>query len=197
MSSTNRSNARDKHKLDYYITPIACIEKFLSAFDEEVTLNFEDRIILDPCAGGDSKHPMSYPSAIRKYFSIPDEWDMIRTLDIRKDSLAERKCDYLVENIDYKPFLIFTNPPFVKAMEFVNKALNDVADDGYVIMLLRLNFLETKARKDFFDNYMPSYIYVHHKRISFTEDGKTDSCAYCHMVWKKNDYPQFAKIKVI
>jgi hypothetical protein len=82
-------------------------------------------------------------------------------------------------------------------MEFIKKSLDDVADDGYVMMLLRLNFLETKARKEFFDNYMPTWIFVHHKRMSFVDKGGTDSVAYCHMVWKKNDYPKFAKIRVI
>ena len=64
-------------------------------------------------------------------------------------------------------------------------------------MLLRLNFLETKARKEFFDKFMPEYIFVHHKRMSFIEGGGTDSVAYAHYVWRKGYYPEFAKIKVI
>ena len=139
---------------------------------------------------------MSYPKALKEYYAIKDE-DIIRTIDIREDSLAENKSDYLHTKLNYKPFVIISNPPFNQAMEFIKKALDDVADDGYVMMLLRLNFLETKARKDFFDNYMPSWIFVHHKRMSFTDAGGTDSVAYCHMVWKKGSYPKFAKIRVI
>ena len=111
--------------------------------------------------------------------------------------LADVKGDYLTMELDYKPHVIITNPPFNRALEFITKALNDVEDNGYVIMLLRLNFLETKARKEFFDKFMPEYIFVHHKRMSFIEGGGTDSVAYAHYVWRKGYYPEFAKIKVI
>ena len=197
MSSTNRHNAEKRHIADYYVTPVKDIITFLGALDEEVSLDIWDKTILDPCAGGDLSHDMSYPKALREYYAIPDGWNGIKTIDIREDSLAETKCNYIETKLDYKPFLIISNPPFNQAMEFIKKALDDVEDGGYVAMLLRLNFLETKARKDFFDNYMPTWIFVHHKRMSFTDVGGTDSVAYCHMVWKKNDYPKFAKIRVI
>ena len=197
MSSTNRHNAEKRHIADYYVTPVKDIIIFLGALDEEVSLDIWDKTILDPCAGGDLSHDMSYPKALREYYAIPDDWNGIKTIDIREDSLAETKCNYIETKLDYKPFLIISNPPFNQAMEFIKKALDDVEDGGYVAMLLRLNFLETKARKDFFDNYMPTWIFVHHKRMSFTDAGGTDSVAYCHMVWKKNDYPKFAKIRVI
>ena len=197
MSSTNRHNAEKRHIADYYVTPVKDIVTFLGALDEEVSLDIWDKTILDPCAGGDPSHDMSYPKALREYYAIPDDWNGIKTIDIREDSLAETKCNYIETKLDYKPFLIISNPPFNQAMEFIKKALDDVEDGGYVAMLLRLNFLETKARKDFFDNYMPTWIFVHHKRMSFTDAGGTDSVAYCHMVWKKNDYPKFAKIRVI
>ena len=197
MSSTNRHNAEKRHIADYYVTPVKDIITFLGALDEEVSLDIWNKTILDPCAGGDPSHDMSYPKALREYYAIPDDWNGIKTIDIREDSLAETKCNYIETKLDYKPFLIISNPPFNQAIEFIKKALDDVEDGGYVAMLLRLNFLETKARKDFFDNYMPTWIFVHHKRMSFTDAGGTDSVAYCHMVWKKNDYPKFAKIRVI
>lgn len=197
MSSTNRSNARKEHIADYYITPIKDIVNFLGHLDNAVTLDFSDenQIVLDPCAGGDENHQMSYPFAMKEYYKIPNTY--LRTIDIREDSLAETKGNYLEMQLDYKPYCIITNPPFNLALSFIQKALNDVIDGGYVIMLLRLNFLETKARKDFFDNYMPEYIFVHHKRMSFIEGGGTDSVAYAHYVWRKGYYPEFSKIKVI
>ena len=197
MSSTNRHNAEKRHIADYYVTPVKDIITFLGALDEEVSLDIWDKTILDPCAGGDPSHDMSYPKALREYYAIPGDWNGIKTIDIREDSLAETKCNYIETKLDYKPFLVISNPPFNQAMEFIKKALDDVEDGGYVAMLLRLNFLETKARKEFFDNYMPTWIFVHHKRMSFTDAGGTDSVAYCHMVWKKNEYPKFAKIRVI
>lgn len=194
MSSTNRSEARQFHISDYYITPVNEIENFFSALDNVVTIDM-DKCTLDPASGGDSKNQMSYPTAITNYYSVP--FENIKTIDIREDSLAETKADYLHKKLNYKPHVIITNPPFACAIDFIKKALDDVEDDGYVIMLLRLNFLETKARKEFFDTYMPEYIFVHHKRMSFVPNGKTDSVAYAHYVWHKGHYPDFAKIQVI
>ena len=69
MSSTNRHNAEKRHIADYYVTPVKDIITFLGALDEEVSLDIWDKTILDPCAGGDPSHDMSYPKALREYFS--------------------------------------------------------------------------------------------------------------------------------
>ena len=46
---------------------------------------------------------------------------------------------------------IVTNPPYLKALEFCAKALEIINDGYYVVMFLRLQFLEGKKRKAFFD----------------------------------------------
>jgi hypothetical protein len=190
LSSTNRGNLRDLHIADYYITPMKDIENFLLEYQGNFLNPHE--IILDPAAGGIiNKETMSYPVVIKNLYDIN-----CRTIDIRKDSCADIIGDYLNIKLDYKPTLIITNPPFSLAIDFVKKALNDVADNGRVIMLLRLNFLESKERKKFFDENMPEFIYVHHKRMSFTGKG-TDSVAYAHFIWRKNYNPEFSLIKVI
>lgn len=195
ISSTNRSNAREEHIADYYVTPIQDIELFLKEF-KKVTpnLNWTELQILDPCAGGDINNPMSYPKAIK---NIHTDYTMIDTIDIREDSLSKLKQNYLTYDLPKKQNIIITNPPFNLALEIIQKALNDVDSGGYVIMLLRLNFLETKSRKEFFDKYMPKYIFVHHKRMSFVKGKGTDSVAYAHYVWQKDNYPDFAELKVI
>lgn len=63
MSSTNRSEARQFHISDYYITPVNEIENFFAALDNTVTIDM-DKCTLDPASGGDSENPMSYPTAI-------------------------------------------------------------------------------------------------------------------------------------
>lgn len=197
MSSTNRkSNFREKHISDYYLTPISKIQEFLTAFSDDCSV-FQDEIyIVDPCAGGDANHPMSYPTAIREIYP----WQTaINTIDIREDSLAGIKEDYLSYEFDCKaPRVIITNPPFNLALPIIKKAISDVAEDGYVIMLLRLNFFGSKERFQFFENNMPEYAYVHHRRISFVEGGgATDSIEYMHAVWHKGVNPRFTKLRVI
>ncbi|WP_279159601.1 hypothetical protein [Thomasclavelia cocleata] len=185
MSSTNRGT--DRNKFDYYVTPQKDIVNFLEAFKRNHNDLENVKNVLDPSAGGDQNNEMSYPEAIKKvYFN----WN-VETLDIRTDSRAKHKgIDYLKRNIseilpDYKPDIIFTNPPFNLAMDFIKKALNEVRTDGYVIMLLRLNFLGSKDRNKWLKNNMPHEIYVHSKRMSFTKNGGTDSVEYAHFVWKK------------
>lgn len=194
MSSTNRSRARDNHISDYYVTPIETIQQFLQAFNEvENIFQNEDIVILDPCAGGDSKNPMSYPEAL-----VREGVDSrsIFTVDIREDSLAEIKGNFLT--LDKGDFdVIISNPPFKLALEFIEHSLQQTREDGFVIMLLRLNFFETKTRKPFFESYMPKYAFVHHARMSFTEDGKADSVAYMHCVWQKGHYPDYTELRII
>jgi hypothetical protein len=188
LSSTNRGAARNKE--DYYRTPIPEIEKFIAAFID-AGYHFNHLRILDPCAGGDEQHPMSYPEALKKH--TPN----ITTIDIREDSRAQLKVDYLRTDCTDIFDVIITNPPFSIAIDIIKKALDDVKDGGLVIMLLRLNFFGSKDRKPFWDKNMPEYCFVHHKRIGFTDDGKTDSIEYCHMVWRKGHHPKYTKLTVI
>lgn len=190
MSSTNRSDSRDLHIADYYVTPINKIEDFLKEFIK-YEKSAESRI-LDPCAGGDKDHPMSYPNAIQNVLHIKAD-----TLDIREDSLAEIKGDYLNLNTKDKYNIIITNPPFNIARDIIEKALDDVKENGFVIMLLRLNFLGGKLRQDLWKKQLPKYIFVHNRRMSFTDNGKTDSIEYAHFAWQKGCYPDFSQLKVI
>lgn len=190
MSSTNRGY--DRHKSDYYVTPIEKIEIFIKEFIKFEPKAF-DNGILDPTSGGDSKHPMSYPVAIHNVLKKD-----VYTIDIREDSLAELKTDFLkIDKLEDKYSMIITNPPFDLSQEIINKSLELVEDGGFVIMLLRLNYFGGKVRRDLWKKHMPKYCFVHSRRMSFTEDGKTDSIEYCHMVWQKGYNPEFTWLKVI
>lgn len=189
MSSTNRGYKR--HKSDYYVTPQKDIKVFLGEFVKHEAIK---GYVLDPCAGGDEKHEMSYPTVLKECGFTEDD---IVTIDIRRDSRADIIDDYrdISDRGDFNT--IITNPPFKIALDVIKKALRDVNDGGFVIMLLRLNFLGTQKRFEFWQNNKPKYIFVHHKRMSFTDKGGTDSIEYAHFVWQKGYEPDFTKTIVI
>lgn len=195
MSSTNRSAARDAHKADYYVTPVNSIMDFLMEFDNdwpELSFTGGDIDILDPCAGGDAVSLMSYPTALLKF----DPVKYVHTVDIRPDSRALIKADYLTLDCKDKVDVIITNPPFNLALPIIQKALNDVRPGGLVVMLLRLNFFGSQERSAWFEKHMPLCCYVHSRRMKFTEKG-TDSIEYMHAVWQKDKYPKFTSLRII
>lgn len=210
MSSTNRG--AERQAADYYITPKNHIEAFLGEFLKDLVYAGDPVMesgkvinVLDPCAGGDAKYDMSYPSVLCNW---GENAFRVRTMDIRADSRAEEKADYLTANISQAPDWIITNPPFSQALPIIEKALKDVKHGGYVIMLLRLNFLGTQGRKEFFRTNMPSRIYVHSSRMCFYPDGvkdpetgkikfPTDSIEYAHFVWQGGVSPASATLKLI
>ena len=201
MSSTNRGYER--HVSDFYITPQEPIRQFLEKFLSIETLN-QDIKILDPCAGGNDKYDMPYFKVLESL-----GFNNIRTADIRQNSQARFKLDFLNDVLDFEYFdLTISNPPFNLAIEFINKALNNTKNNGFVIMILRLNFFGSQSRKKFFAENMPKYCFVHSKRISFfPEDfeldgkvykkGSTDSIEYAHFVWQKNYKQDYCKTYVI
>lgn len=87
--------------------------------------------------------------------------------------------DYLNTSYD-RVDCIITNPPYSLAQEFVEKAHKDA---DVVIMLLRLGFLESMRREEFWKQYPLDNLITLSKRPSFTEDGKTDGAGYAYFIW--------------
>ena len=194
MSSTNRGGIRNVS--DYYVTPIRDIMLFLNEFNLVIPdlLSQKDIKILDPCAGGDSFHEMSYPKVL-ELRGVPKE--NITTVDTRDDSRAGFIGDYFDLSFEYKFDLVITNPPFSHALPIIKKTFTEVKSGGYVIMLLRLNFFGSQMRFPFWQKHLPLYCFVHHKRMSFTDVGGTDSIEYMHAVWQVDNKVDFTKLKVI
>lgn len=205
MSSTNRGIIRNA--FDYYVTPQKAIHNFIDNFKD----NLENiHTFFDPCAGGDDNNKMSFPEVLKEYFPKAN----IITSDIRSDSLAKNKLDFLTENLlvdHYNNLVIISNPPFDLAEKFIEKALR--LKPKYVIFLLRLSFFATDKRKNFFQNNMPEYCYILANRPSFipkdlvfeTTDGETktirkgskDSSEYAFFVWSMDWKESYSKTFVI
>lgn len=147
-----------RNEYDFYPTPEWCYEKL-----DVIWSDFSTG--LEPCKGDGRIYKFMVENGIYT------KWAEIR-----------EGVDYLNTEFD-KVDLILTNPPFSLAQEFIEKALTE-ADT--VIMLLRLNFLGSQRRYDFWIDNEPTAIHVLSRRPSFTGKG-TDSTEYAWFVWDKTD----------
>jgi len=86
-------------------------------------------------------------------------------------------CDFLTDTT-IREFIV-TNPPFSLAFEFCQHARNH-ADE--VLFLLRLNFLGSQKRAEWFNLNEPSALFILSKRPDFTGGGG-DSCEYAWFYW--------------
>jgi hypothetical protein len=174
LSSTHANKIRNKE--DYYVTPNWMVSEFLDEFLVDFP-QCKKSLILDPCAGGCSKYDMPYPSELmNRGFGVISQ-------DIRVDSRASVKADYLKNKYMGEYDLIITNPPFNKSVDVTVKA---IAESKITVMLQRLNWIGSNWRAEEFWKDAPlRWVYAHNKRASFTDDGKKDSIEYAHFVFEK------------
>lgn len=216
MSSTSRGAQRIP--LDYYATPPAMIRTFWKEFAKDeanfiTVLGLPGHFALDPCAGG-NKNAVEWeykpgktvvvPSSGMPYPKVLGELSpgvVVRTNDIRDDSPAQSHADFFAMPLPpYEaPSLVISNPPFAMALEFIEHALERVvAPHGWVVFLLRLNFMGSAKRFPLFQSNPPQRVYVHHQRPSFIPDGSTDSIEYAHFCWRRGSpKTDIIKLKVI
>ncbi len=86
---------------------------------------------------------------------------------------------------------IITNPPYKYAKEFVEHALEILPEGHKVVMFLKLQFLEGKARRKLFEKYPPKRIYVSSGRLvcamngDFKKYASSNAVTYAWFVWEK------------
>ena len=85
---------------------------------------------------------------------------------------------------------IITNPPYKVALDFVKHSLDIIPEGNKVAMFLKLQFLEGKARKEFYKENPPKKIYVASGRLKCAKNGKfeefkSSAVAYAWFVWEK------------
>jgi hypothetical protein len=78
--------------------------------------------------------------------------------------------------------LIVGNPPYNAAEEHVRHALTMLAPDGVLAFLLRINFLGSTKRADFFVQHRPNLLRAIAPRPSFTGSGN-DQTEYGLFCW--------------
>ncbi len=147
---------------EVYPTPKGCILSLMSV----VQFRPKD-IFLEPCTGDD---------AIRDQVPLP-EWQKLWA-EIR------RGRDYLATDFPQVDVII-TNPPFSLSTDFLRKSMSELAPDGTLIYLQRVNWLGSKLRVPFWGEVgFPDKFPIIIPRPRFTGGG-SDSCEYAWFIWDR------------
>lgn len=171
--ASNHSNWK-RADLDYYSTDPIAVDKLL----QREKFN---HYILEPACGGHISDAL-----------IKNGYEVL-SLDLIDRGYPNQSCvqDFLENNYDHKNRRdIITNPPYAKAKEFVEHALDISKEHVKIAMFLKLTFLEGGKRKELFDKYPPKSIYVFRNRIDCWKNGikpEKPSRAVCYawFVWEK------------
>lgn len=191
MQSLNRlKSERPRKEYDFYETPYGLCKTSL------IRLREDENILLDSlqcmlakvldAGAGRGVWGSAFNSVFPNTMSVAVELNPI-TPETIYDKV--NFGDFLEMDL-FNFTLVYGNPPYSLAEEFVRKSLEIIRDDGYVYFLLRLAFLESKKRHfGLFSEFPPKRVYVLSRRPSFfsTKEGRktTDALSYAMFLWQK------------
>lgn len=181
-----KTNLPERKEFDFYPTPIEFCRKAFSILPED----FDPHWAFDPGYGtgvwGDVLKE-KYPFCLLEGCEIrdikpPKSYDLWHK-DANNGNFLEHKYPSNGDGYD----LIFGNPPYGLAEEFIDTSLNLLKNSGYMMFLFRLSVLEGVHRfnKYYGNGLNPKEVWVSIRRISFTGNRKSSSDAYALYLWQK------------
>ena len=159
---------RDPH--DYYATSPKALELIIDELD------LSENVWECACGGGHLSRVLE------------EHGHNVKSTDLYYNGYGRGGVDFLKQTEKYDGDIL-TNPPYKYAKEFVEKALE--LTDGKVVMLLKITFLEGKARRKLFADCPPKYVYVSSSRLQCAKNGDFDTytnstaLCFCWFVWEK------------
>lgn len=160
---------------DYYATDPNALVDFLRAFNNDGE-TLSEKIWECSCGEGN----------LSKEF-------LKRGHDVRSTDLIDRgfgtELDFLTVSPDEQwNGDIVTNPPYKLSEQFVKRSLDVVPEGRRVVMLFKMQFVESQRRAKLFKTHPIKYIYVHSKRIGIWKNNEpTSNQALCYawFIWEK------------
>lgn len=146
---------------DYYATNPDDTREFLELIEKEYDLN--GKRILEPAAGEGHITNVLYERYKRSQIISRDLID-------RGVGYIENGIDFLNDNRTEHFDFTITNPPFNIAKGFIDKSLQ-ISDVAFIFA--KLQFLEGKARREWFANTPLKYVYVYSHRANPWRNGKS------------------------
>lgn len=139
LGASNHSD-KEREKNDFYATDPYALEIFLDKLEED-GIKLHENIWECACGQGHLSEVLK-----NRGYSVTstDLIDRGYSETSPLDFLQDTPYTYLGD--------ILTNPPYKYAKEFVEKGINVIKDGYYVIMFLKIQFLEGKARRKLLKN---------------------------------------------
>lgn len=153
--------------LDRYPTPTPAIEILLQQYP-----NLRGDLLLDPCSG---------QGHMAEMLKCQNRFTQVHCNDVDLDTPASTHLD-AQDTALYLPMpcWVVTNPPFCHAADIARVALTHTKIG--VALLLRCTFLEPCKNRRWLSEYPPTSI-LSLPRMSFTNNGKTDSAPAWWFLW--------------
>lgn len=167
----------ERDKNDYYATDPKALEIFLDKIEED-GIKLHNNIW--ECACGEGHLSKVLESRGYKVWST----------DLVDRGYGSGNTDFLKSIPDSWCGDILTNPPYKYAKEFVEKALEVTRIGAYIVMFLKIQFLEGQGRRELFKKYPPKYVYVNSARQTCYINGDmsrkmSSASCYCWFIWQK------------
>ena len=176
FKSLSASNHTDENRQlnDYYATEPKAAELLLELE------TFNNKIWEPACGEGHISEVL-----------IKHKYNVVSS-DLIDRGYGKSDIDFLsIDNLSFNGDII-TNPPFKYCKEFVEKALQIIPIGNKVAMFLKLQFMESKGRKELFITNPPKVIYVSSSRLLCAKNGNFiaankdgSAVAYAWYIWEK------------
>lgn len=175
LGASNHSE-KEREQNDYYATDPNSLKEFLKALKRD---NFTLHNDIWECACGEG-----HLSKV-----LISEGYNVYSSDLIDRNYGKGKIDFLKVNKKWKGDIL-TNPPYKYAKEFVEKSLQLIDKDNYVIMYLKIQFLEGQKRRKLFNKFPPKYVYINSARQTCYINGDmskrmSSASCFCWFIWEK------------
>lgn len=175
LGASNHSDKK-REKNDYYATNPHSLEIFLDKLKED-NIRLHKNIWECACGQGHLSKVLEKNGYI------------VQSTDIVDRGYGLGNVDFLKQDISFAGDIL-TNPPFRYAEKFVEKGMNLLKEGCYLILFLKIQFLEGQVRKKLFEKYSPKYVYVNSKRQLCAMNGEFEkynatAICYCWFIWEK------------
>ena len=165
---------------DNYPTPVADASRIVKHLVETFDIDPTVTTVLDPACGEGNLHRALLDNGFLRGNLYGIEID--EALAEKNSHAAVIECSDALQVGWPKRGMIFMNPPYSHAMEFVERAMDDAKNHGTIVVaLLRLSFLGSQKRASFHQEH-PAHVIVLKKRMKFVGNA-TDTTDHAVFVW--------------